>query len=210
MYDLIICITGIIEREILRLFQGADCSKSVCPVLCSSHGQYGGGMCHCEEGWKGAECDIPLGDCQVPDCNQHGQCVRGSCVCNPGWKSAFCDERKLAIHIIKMLDIINASNENFNMCSEISRKIACFTFEFSYTMEKKERLKRYRERQILFHRDSFENIIRAQFASDDVAVQMCAYFSSKNGLAEVAGGNIYLEHLFLSRSVISSCLSRHH
>lgn len=76
-------------------FQGADCSKSVCPVLCSSHGQYGGGMCHCEDGWKGAECDIPLGDCQVPDCNQHGQCVRGSCVCNPGWKGGFCDERKL-------------------------------------------------------------------------------------------------------------------
>lgn len=54
-------------------------------------------MCHCEEGWKGAECDIPLGDCQVPDCNQHGQCVRGSCVCNPGWKGNFCDERKLVI-----------------------------------------------------------------------------------------------------------------
>jgi hypothetical protein len=80
--------------EVDACFQGADCSKSVCPVLCSSHGQYGGGMCHCEEGWKGAECDIPLGDCQVPDCNQHGQCDRGSCVCNPGWKGAFCDERK--------------------------------------------------------------------------------------------------------------------
>lgn len=76
------------------MLQGADCSKSVCPVLCSSHGQYGGGICHCEEGWKGAECDIPLGDCQVPDCNQHGQCVRGSCVCNPGWKGEFCEERK--------------------------------------------------------------------------------------------------------------------
>ncbi|XP_033216143.1 teneurin-a [Belonocnema kinseyi] len=73
-------------------YQGADCSKSVCPVLCSSHGQYGGGVCHCEDGWKGAECDIPLGDCQVPDCNQHGECVRGSCVCNPGWKGPFCSE----------------------------------------------------------------------------------------------------------------------
>lgn len=83
------------NRRTDKNFQGADCSKSVCPVLCSSHGQYGGGMCHCEDGWKGAECDIPLGDCQVPDCNQHGQCVRGSCVCNPGWKGGFCDERKL-------------------------------------------------------------------------------------------------------------------
>ncbi|XP_051159641.1 teneurin-a isoform X4 [Leptopilina boulardi] len=73
-------------------YQGADCSKSVCPVLCSSHGQYGGGVCHCEDGWKGAECDIPIGDCQVPDCNQHGQCVRGSCICNSGWKGPFCSE----------------------------------------------------------------------------------------------------------------------
>lgn len=60
-------------------------------------------MCHCEDGWKGAECDIPLGDCQVPDCNQHGQCVRGSCVCNPGWKGAFCDERKLKTCLAKRL-----------------------------------------------------------------------------------------------------------
>lgn len=37
-----------------------------------------------------------------------------------------------------------------------------------------------------------------------------AYFSFRNGLAEVAGGNIYLEHLFLPLGVISSCLSRHH
>ena len=99
----IIFVEGQGESRIMKepewKFQGADCSKSVCPVLCSSHGQYGGGMCHCEDGWKGAECDIPLGDCQVPDCNQHGQCVRGSCVCNPGWKGVFCDERKLKRNI---------------------------------------------------------------------------------------------------------------
>lgn len=75
------------------ILQGADCSKSVCPVLCSSHGQYGGGVCHCEDGWKGAECDIPLTDCQVPDCNQHGQCVQGTCICSAGWKGPFCSER---------------------------------------------------------------------------------------------------------------------
>lgn len=87
-------VLRILFTMIYLSLQGTDCSKSVCPVLCSSHGQYGGGICHCEEGWKGAECDIPLGDCQVPDCNQHGQCVRGSCVCNPGWKGEFCEERE--------------------------------------------------------------------------------------------------------------------
>lgn len=69
------------------IFQG------VCPVLCSGHGQYGGGLCHCEEGWKGAECDIPESDCRVADCSGHGQCLQGTCHCKPGWKGEACDEK---------------------------------------------------------------------------------------------------------------------
>ena len=38
---------------------------SLCPVLCSGHGDYGGGSCHCHEGWKGEECDVRLDECQV-------------------------------------------------------------------------------------------------------------------------------------------------
>lgn len=64
----------------------------ICPVLCSGHGQYGGGLCHCEEGWKGPECDVPESDCRVADCSGHGQCVRGSCRCKPGWKGEACEE----------------------------------------------------------------------------------------------------------------------
>lgn len=72
-------------------------------------------MCHCEDGWKGAECDIPLGDCQVPDCNQHGQCVRGSCVCNPGWKGAFCNERKFTFEIKLNLTINCICESGYNI-----------------------------------------------------------------------------------------------
>lgn len=61
----------------------------VCPVLCSGHGQYGGGICHCEESWKGPECDIPEGDCRIADCSGHGKCVRGFCQCKPGWKGNY-------------------------------------------------------------------------------------------------------------------------
>lgn len=49
-------------------------------------------MCHCEEGWKGPECDVPESDCRVADCSGHGQCIRGSCRCKPGWKGEACDE----------------------------------------------------------------------------------------------------------------------
>ena len=69
-----------------------DFVLGVCPVLCSNHGKYGGGICHCEEGWKGPECDIPKHDCQSPDCSGHGKCVKGSCECVVGWKGILCNE----------------------------------------------------------------------------------------------------------------------
>lgn len=61
-------------------------------MLCSSHGHYGGGICHCEEGWKGPECDVPAGECQVPQCTGHGRCIEGECHCERGWKGQFCDQ----------------------------------------------------------------------------------------------------------------------
>lgn len=66
----------------------------VCPVLCSGHGHYGGGLCHCEEGYKGTECEIPAGECQVPGCSGHGRCIEGECHCERGFKGDHCGERK--------------------------------------------------------------------------------------------------------------------
>lgn len=71
--------------------------SGVCPVLCSGHGEYAGGKCHCSEGWKGAECDIPAHDCEPTDCSGRGQCVAGHCNCKPGWKGSKCDEGNLRI-----------------------------------------------------------------------------------------------------------------
>lgn len=61
-------------------------------MLCSNHGKYGGGLCHCEEGWKGTECDIPETDCRVADCSGHGVCKSGVCQCQQGWKGDDCNE----------------------------------------------------------------------------------------------------------------------
>lgn len=71
----------------------------MCPVLCSAHGHYGGGICHCEEGWKGPECDVPINECQVPGCTGHGRCIEGDCHCERGWKGQFCELRKLLTHV---------------------------------------------------------------------------------------------------------------
>lgn len=72
--------------------------SGVCPVLCSSHGHYGGGICHCEDEWKGPECDVPIGECQIPGCSGHGRCNKGECICDRGWKGQFCDQRKCLIN----------------------------------------------------------------------------------------------------------------
>lgn len=74
--------------------------SGVCPVLCSSHGQYGGGICHCEEGWKGAECDVPKHDCEDPTCSGHGRCKQGECTCERGWKGARCELGEYQVLII--------------------------------------------------------------------------------------------------------------
>lgn len=66
----------------------------VCPVLCSGHGHYGGGLCHCEEGYKGPECEIPADECQVPGCSAHGRCIEGECHCERGYKGHDCSKRK--------------------------------------------------------------------------------------------------------------------
>lgn len=68
--------------------------SGVCPVLCSGHGVYGGGRCHCTDGWKGPECDVVENDCIDPTCNGRGKCRQGGCVCNRGWTGEFCQKSK--------------------------------------------------------------------------------------------------------------------
>lgn len=169
-------------------------------------------MCHCEEGWKGAECDIPLGDCQVPDCNQHGQCVRGSCVCNPGWKGAFCDERKLTIE--------EQSNEtylgkNLINTSRVIEKCRSELFAFKLNLYflalhgkgKGSKILRNSDWKKLSECDS-----RAMSLHCKCARRHDTYFSLKNGLAEVTGDGKRLPRTSISAPgiVISSCLSQHH
>lgn len=88
----------------------------VCPVLCSGHGAYAGGVCHCSEGWKGAECDIPAHDCEPADCSGRGQCIAGQCNCKAGWKGAKCDEGHMkTITIITYLLIPFQITNNINV-----------------------------------------------------------------------------------------------
>merc|ERR1711968_290269 len=61
---------------------GGDCSKEEC----NGHGRAEKGVCVCEDGFSGRECDI--------ECNNHGQATTGGCVCDPEYTGKFCDKLK--------------------------------------------------------------------------------------------------------------------
>ena len=66
----------------------------VCPLLCSGHGVYGGGKCHCVDGWKGPECQVRITECIIADCSGNGRCREGICLCDAGWNGEHCQKRK--------------------------------------------------------------------------------------------------------------------
>lgn len=80
-------------------YGGALC-ETACPsvddVLCGGHGicaQTTGG-CHCEQGWKGADCGARILACGEPGACVHGVCdYNGECVCTAGWFGVACDQR---------------------------------------------------------------------------------------------------------------------
>ena len=51
----------------------------------NGHGRAEKGVCVCEDGFSGRECDI--------ECNNHGQAIPGGCVCDPEYTGKFCDKR---------------------------------------------------------------------------------------------------------------------
>ena len=74
--------------------------SGVCPLLCSGHGVYAGGQCHCVDGWKGRECEIVETECIDPSCNGHGRCREGVCICSSGWTGESCEKSKYTLRII--------------------------------------------------------------------------------------------------------------
>eukprot|EP01114_Cavostelium_apophysatum_P013009 TRINITY_DN3062_c1_g1_i1.p1 TRINITY_DN3062_c1_g1~~TRINITY_DN3062_c1_g1_i1.p1 ORF type:complete len:934 (-),score=124.28 TRINITY_DN3062_c1_g1_i1:564-3365(-) len=68
---------------------------NVCPSFCNGHGKCLGSTCHCDAGWNGTACEIPM--CPG-NCLPHGTCdtARNMCVCEEGYyggdcNSVYCD-----------------------------------------------------------------------------------------------------------------------
>lgn len=72
--------------KVIRL-PGFSLTTEVCVVDCGPHGSCIGGVCQCEEGWTGPECEQR--DCH-PRCIDHGVCREGKCDCHQGWTGEHC------------------------------------------------------------------------------------------------------------------------
>jgi len=83
---------------------GSDCSKEEC----NGHGRAEKGVCVCEDGFSGRECDI--------ECNNHGQATTGGCVCDPEYTGKFCDKlKRLPVPVLPHLSKISGQG----MCENL-------------------------------------------------------------------------------------------
>merc|ERR1711871_964033 len=83
---------------------GGDCSKEEC----NGHGRAEKGVCVCEDGFSGRECDI--------ECNNHGQATTGGCVCDPEYTGKFCDKlKRLPVPVLPHLSKISGQG----MCENV-------------------------------------------------------------------------------------------
>ncbi|KAK6741696.1 hypothetical protein RB195_009519 [Necator americanus] len=62
------------------------------PPNCSNRGKFVAGVCRCDQGWEGVDCEREV----CPPC-LHGACMSGLCVCETGWSGDLCDEAECAI-----------------------------------------------------------------------------------------------------------------
>lgn len=74
------------ERK-LHVSMALSFMTEVCVMDCGPHGSCISGVCQCEEGWTGPECEQR--DCH-PRCIDHGVCREGKCDCHQGWTGEHC------------------------------------------------------------------------------------------------------------------------
>lgn len=70
-----------------------DCGTRTTNTECVAHG-----VCQCDDGWAGAQCNKPLFRCLASSCGAHGQCRDAfTCDCQFGWGGIDCSDDLLAV-----------------------------------------------------------------------------------------------------------------
>jgi len=79
----------------MSIFGCSNPGNDLCDdVTCTEHAYCESGMCVCEDGWSGSDCDVE-DRCFTGtlNCGSHGDCVDNACVCDDGWQGELCDEQ---------------------------------------------------------------------------------------------------------------------
>lgn len=67
----------------------STCKRDSCKLILCQNGECNDGVCMCEEGWKGENCEIIDDPClNVPCLN--GSCDNGECDCDAGFEGSDC------------------------------------------------------------------------------------------------------------------------
>jgi len=82
--------TLIIAIAALGVLTVQSCNPDGCLNDCNQNGTCIEGDCFCDDGWMGANCDIP-DPCFENTCNDNGVCLDGSCVCDVGYDGTDCN-----------------------------------------------------------------------------------------------------------------------
>ena len=97
-------------------FKGEYCEEKKCMRPCLNEGKCIDGVCFCEIGWAGKQCELSkifliysfcfykiillnlfkfkLESC-FNNCNNKGNCVNGQCVCNAFSTGLYCEKSKI-------------------------------------------------------------------------------------------------------------------
>ncbi|KAF2897728.1 hypothetical protein ILUMI_08445 [Ignelater luminosus] len=74
--------------------------------LCSNHGSYVCGVCECEDGWEGENCDLNCEYQRFEECRERnesytsstcygrGDCYCGRCICDEAYTGKYCQEKQ--------------------------------------------------------------------------------------------------------------------
>ena len=69
----------------------SSCGKDdPCENISCVNGDCDSGICDCDEGWQGPDCNTPIDPCIDVTCI-NGDCVNGICACDEGWGGPNCN-----------------------------------------------------------------------------------------------------------------------